>query len=106
MFDGCTSLTSVTIPKSVTEICMYAFRNCTSLTTITIPNSVDEIGDKVFYGCSNLEHIYVNTLPPPTLGTMVFDQIHEDFKIYVPNINVYKQNTYWSKYADNIYANT
>src|ERR1700722_17810816 len=35
-----TSLTSITIPDSVTNIGQSAFTECGSLTTITIPNSV------------------------------------------------------------------
>ena len=42
----CTSLTSVTIPNSVTSIGDEAFHDCTSLTSVTIPNSVTSIGDQ------------------------------------------------------------
>ena len=51
-FSGCTSLTSITIPDSVTEIGSYAFRDCTSLTSITIPDSVTKIGESAFSGCT------------------------------------------------------
>ena len=39
-FQGCSGLTSVTIPSSVTSIGDYAFRNCSGLTSMTIPESV------------------------------------------------------------------
>lgn len=35
-FDGCSDLTSVTIPKSVTNIGIYAFRSCESLKSVHI----------------------------------------------------------------------
>jgi hypothetical protein len=47
-FRECTSLTSVTIPASVTSIDDWAFEDCTSLTSITIPASVTEIGEGAF----------------------------------------------------------
>lgn len=53
-FSGCTSLTSVTIPNSVTEIGHWAFKSCTSLSSIMIPNSVIAIGQQAFTGCTSL----------------------------------------------------
>ena len=53
-FSDCTSLTSITIPNSVTSIGSYAFEGCSSLTSITIPNSVTSIGTYAFDGCYNL----------------------------------------------------
>ncbi len=53
-FFSCTSLTSITIPDSVTSIGGSAFSDCNSLTSITIPNSVTNIGGNAFYNCDNL----------------------------------------------------
>ena len=53
-FEGCSSLTSITIPESVTSIGNSAFSGCSSLTSVTIPNSVTSIGDNAFYECSSL----------------------------------------------------
>ena len=57
-FYECTSLTSVTIPYSVTWI-GYAFGNCTSLTSVTVPGSV-WIGSGAFSNCTLLRNTYVN----------------------------------------------
>ena len=58
-FEGCSSLTSVTIPDSVMNISTSAFAGCSSLTSITIPDSVTSIGEGVFLHCSNLISITI-----------------------------------------------
>lgn len=67
-FEGCTSLTSVTIPDSVTGICPSAFSECSSLTSITIPDSVTYIHPFAFSMCSSLTGI---TIPD---GVTTIDQ--------------------------------
>ena len=57
-FNKCTSLTSITIPSTVTSIGSGAFASCTSLTSITIPSSVTIISDGAFSGCSSLKSVY------------------------------------------------
>ena len=59
-FGGCTSLTSVTIPNSVTKIDYCAFYNCKSLKTLIIPDSVTNIGESAFRKCPSLKNV---TLP-------------------------------------------
>ena len=61
-FASCTSLTSIEIPNSVISIDFTAFYNCSSLTSITIPNSVTSIESGAFSGCSSLTSvIFENT---------------------------------------------
>ena len=58
-FSGCSSLTSVEIGNSVTSIGNYAFWKCSGLTSIEIPNSVTSIGDQAFYECSGLTSLSI-----------------------------------------------
>ena len=58
-FYGCHSLTSITIPNSVTIIGVGAFQNCSRLTGITIPNSVTKIGDEAFVSCYSLTSVTI-----------------------------------------------
>ena len=58
-FYGCRGLTSVRIPKGVTDIYQRAFSGCSGLTSVTIPESVTGIGSYAFYGCSGLTSITI-----------------------------------------------
>ena len=55
------SLKKVTI-LSATTIRNYAFEGCSSLTSITIPNSVTSIGEDAFNGCSSLTGVYITDI--------------------------------------------
>ena len=70
-FQGCTGLTSVIIPDSVENIGSNAFNYCTSLTSVNIPDSVENIGSNTFTDCTNLTSI---TIPDSvtTIGTYAF----------------------------------
>ena len=46
------------IPDSLTIIEKYTFSGCTSLSTMVIPKSVRTIEDGAFYKCDNLREIY------------------------------------------------
>lgn len=92
-FSGCSSLTTIDLPKTVTTIGEYAFdysgletislpQSLTSigenafaysdLTSITIPNSVTSIGESTFYGCENLTSVTfsdkLEVIPAYTFG--------------------------------------
>lgn len=58
-FENCRSLTSVSIPNSVTKIGSHAFRDCLSLTSVSIPNSVTEIGSYAFADCFSLASVSI-----------------------------------------------
>ena len=57
VFSGCTSLTSINLPDSVTEIPANAFYNCSSLSSIRIPARAASIGNNAFYGCAHLASV-------------------------------------------------
>ena len=55
-FGDCVSLTSVSIPNSVTNIGFAAFSGCTSLEYISIPDSITSVGLGAFTGCASLQY--------------------------------------------------
>ena len=58
-FEGCSGLTSLTIPSSVTSIGSGAFIGCSGLTSLTIPSGVTSIGEDTFAGCSGLTSLTI-----------------------------------------------
>ena len=58
-FSGCSSLTSLTLPSSVTSIGGHAFELCSGLTSLTLPSSVTSIGEFAFRYCSGLTSLTI-----------------------------------------------
>lgn len=58
-FENCSELTNISIPNSVTYIGFNAFRSCTSLKSITLPSSLSSISEALFSGCSQLTTIQI-----------------------------------------------
>ena len=70
-FEYCGSLTSVTIPESVTSIEERTFQYCSSLASVTIGEGVTSIGEEAFYECRSLTSV---TIPErdASIGTSAF----------------------------------
>ena len=83
-FQGCSGLTSITIPNGVTSIGNSAFSNCSGLTSITIPNSVTSIGYAAFSGCRGLASI---TIPNSvtSIGDYAFASCSGLTSLTIPN---------------------
>ena len=60
-FYYCDGLKEVTIPSSVTKIWNDAFEYCSRLTAVSIPSSVTKILEQAFRGCSGLKSFEVES---------------------------------------------
>lgn len=91
---------STTIPQTVTSIATLAFAGYgNSLTSITIPSSVTRIGYSAFYK-TKLNTIYVKAKVPPTLDGSVFDEdVYSNATLKVPTPEAYQEAEGWQDFA-------
>lgn len=58
-FSRCMSMSSISLPNSVTSICTYAFAECESLDEINVPVGVQSIDAYAFAGCVSLRNVII-----------------------------------------------
>lgn len=72
-FNGCTLLTEVQLPATLTKIDGATFRFCSSLAKINIPESVTYIGQRAFEGCSSLPEVLTIPKSVKYIGEYAFN---------------------------------
>jgi len=104
LFNGCTNLKSVILPKKLEKIYYRVFYNCKSLTSICIPERVNNIGENCFYGCSALREVTVENPDPSSisLGTNPFGGVPlSQCTLYVPfgSKEAYSKANIWKNFG-------
>lgn len=90
------------VKKGVTKIHNYGFAGCSRLTKITLPASLTEIGDKAFAGNNSLAVIRLYAKKVPELGRSVFADINKKAtKLQVPagTKSFYQRNGQWKDFS-------
>ena len=83
-FAGCTSLEEIQLPKTVTTIWPHAFDGCSSLKKVEWSDCLESIKDNAFKGCTSLTEIVIpNTVRE--LGNEAFRNCDGLEKIVIPN---------------------
>lgn len=102
------SLQSIILPKSVTEIGYCAFKGCTGLTSITIPSKVTSLVTQgslypyssVFADCTALKEVHVKNPTPPEIQNDTFST-YAYITLYVPagSKEAYQNHSIWKKFG-------
>lgn len=87
-FNGCTLLTEVQLPVSLTKIDGATFRFCSSLAKINIPESVTYIGQRAFEGCSSLPEVLTIPKSVKYIGEYAFNGCTSLKFIYIESDSV------------------
>ena len=77
-----TTIRSVVIPDTITEISKAAFKNCKKLVSVTLPDTLTKIDKEAFFGCSAL--VTINIPEKATLEDSAFEGCSSLKSISIP----------------------
>ncbi|MGN1258449.1 MAG: leucine-rich repeat protein, partial [Candidatus Limisoma sp.] len=103
-FDGCESLTTLSLPQTDYLINETAFRNCAALESLDLAN-VTSIGTKAFNGCNALTSISLSTrldAALPVASEDAFDASHfTNIELKVPDekYQTFFADDFWGKFS-------
>ena len=88
---------------SITTVCDYMFDNCTEMTSIILPKSITSIGTMAFHDCHALENITFNSLIKniATDALLVYTDMEESHDVNI-NIPVSLLPSYRSIYTHSV----
>jgi hypothetical protein len=100
-FNGCSALTSITIPNAVTTIGLEAFYDCRAATLIQIGSAVTSIGGNAFYNATACNEMRCLPLTPPSIFANTLTNLKTTCVIKVPaaSLSAYQAAANWSAHA-------
>lgn len=102
-FGDCKKLVEIPpFAEGMTAVPNWCFIGCSALTHIELPSTITQIKGQAFYGCGSLRYILIKATTPPTLDAVALPA--ELGSIFVPDTSVdaYKAATRWSDVAAKI----
>lgn len=85
MFYGCSGLTSISIPNTVTSIGKNAFGGCSKVESLYISSAIETIGEYAFAGCTSISEIQMASKKAITASANIFsNETYNNATLYVP----------------------
>ena len=100
-FYGCSNLKNVSIGNGVNKIGKWAFSGCSSLDYFAFGDNVQSIGEEAFSDCNNVTRILTSAMTPPVCGNQALDDINKwNCSLYVPSEakSAYQQAEQWREF--------
>ena len=100
-FYGCTSLKSVSMGDGIDTIGKYAFSGCSALESFSFGTGMKSIGDEAFSDCTGMKKLVSKTAVPPVCGPQALDDINKwECTLYVPqeSLDAYKSAAQWKEF--------
>jgi hypothetical protein len=103
------AITSVTVSEGLTTIGDGAFNGCLSLTTVSLPSTLTSVGQYLFMGMPSddmvLESVYCYATTPPVVvgeGSVTMIPENNTATLYVPagSLSAYQNATGWSSFSN------
>ena len=96
------ALTSMIIPNGITKIRGFAFYHCTSLKSINLPQSITQIQRDAFRDCTALTTVVCEAVLVPDCQHNIFFNVPQSAAtLYVPeeSLEDYKSAIYWKDFS-------
>lgn len=79
-----------------------AFNGCSSITSVQMDRSVQSIGSGAFSGCTGIEAITSLTATPPACSANTFSEVPTNASVTVPMASVeqYRAATGWNQFTN------
>jgi hypothetical protein len=102
-YGECGNIVSVCLPGTLGELQESIFEGCTSLATVTLGDGIWHIGEHAFYLCPNIDTIFVKSAYPPDMGSptdSTFFTYNSTVVVPCGTRNVYLAYLGWSEFAE------
>ena len=101
-FEGCSKLTSITLPKNVKQIPVGIFTGCTSLAYVYMSENIEYIAENAFSDCNSLYYLYIPVSKTPEVFNNSFSDLNYQLtKLAVPAdyLPFYKNHPVWGNFS-------